>query len=86
MYDQKMYKQLTYYLEACESGSMFQQLPTTTNIYGVSASNPSESSWATYCPPDDIVNSKHIGTCLGDEFSVAWMEDTEAQNPAKYTL
>lgn len=49
------YKQITFYLETCESGSMFQQLPTNTGIYALSASNPSESSWGTYCPPDDIV-------------------------------
>jgi legumain len=86
MYNKKMFKQLTYYLEACESGSMFQQLPKNINIYGLSASNPSESSWATYCPPNDEVNGKHIGSCLGDEFSVNWMENTEANNPSTYTL
>jgi legumain len=44
------------------------------------------SSWATYCAPDDTVNGVEIGSCLGDEFSVNWMEDTEANNPFFETL
>jgi legumain len=56
---------------------MFLELPLDTGVYAVSAANPTESSWATYCPPDDEVNGKHINACLGDEFSVNWMEDTE---------
>jgi len=59
---------------------MFVSLPTNTGIYGLSAANPTESSWATYCSPDDEVNGKHIGSCLGDLFSVNWMEDTDAAN------
>jgi hypothetical protein len=27
-----------------------------------------------------------MGTCLGDEFSVNWMEDSEAANPFSETL
>lgn len=77
---------MTFYLEACESGSMFLDLPKNTKIYAVSAANPSESSWGTYCPPDDEVNGKHIGSCLGDLFSVNWMEDTDASNVNTRTL
>jgi legumain len=44
------------------------------------------SSWATYCSPDDSVNGVEIGSCLGDEFSVNWMEDTESNNPFFETL
>lgn len=72
-----MYKELVYYLEACESGSMFSGLATNTKIYGVSASGPDESSWGTYCPPDDVVNGQEVGSCLGDLFSVNWMEDSD---------
>lgn len=31
---------MTYYLEACESGSMFVNTPADINIYAVSAANP----------------------------------------------
>jgi legumain len=81
MHATKMYKELVFYLEACESGSMFQGiLEDNLNIYAITAANPTESSWGTYCPPDDVVNGQHINSCLGDLFSVNWMEDTEANN------
>lgn len=73
MYTKKLYKQLVYYLEACESGSMFLNLTSDLNIYAVSAANATESSWGTYCPPDDAVNGTELNTCLGDLFSVNWM-------------
>jgi len=85
MHDQNMYKRLVFYLEACESGSMFNKiLPTNWEIYATTAANPSESSWATYCSPDDKVNGKSVGSCLGDEYSVNWMEDTEAAEKGKH--
>jgi len=65
-------------MESCESGSMFEGLlPQDWEIYATTAADPSESSWATYCEPDDVINGKSVGTCLGDEYSVNWMEDTE---------
>lgn len=78
MYEKKTYKKLVFYLEACESGSMFNTiLPNNLNVYTTTASNPYQSSWATYCSPDDRINNKSIGTCLGDEYSVNWMEDSD---------
>jgi legumain len=68
---------MIYYLEACESGSMFLDLKPNTGIYGLSAADPTESSWGYYCPPDDRVFGKSLGSCLGDHFSINWMEDTE---------
>jgi legumain len=59
---------------------MFEKLPNNTKIYALSAANPSESSWGCYCSPDDVVGGKHIGSCLGDLFSVNFVEDTEKGN------
>lgn len=54
MYSSKMYSELVFYLEACESGSMFDGiLRNDINIYAITAANPDESSWGTYCYPDD---------------------------------
>jgi legumain len=79
MHDKKMYKKLVFYLEACESGSMFEnKLPTNLNIYATTAANAQESSWGTYCPPDDKVNGKSIKSCLGDLYSVNWMENADS--------
>eukprot|EP01016_Furgasonia_blochmanni_P022945 TRINITY_DN2489_c0_g4_i2.p1 TRINITY_DN2489_c0_g4~~TRINITY_DN2489_c0_g4_i2.p1 ORF type:complete len:543 (+),score=183.22 TRINITY_DN2489_c0_g4_i2:83-1711(+) len=80
MTDNNLYQELVFYLEACESGSMFQKLPKNTKIYATSAASPDESSWATYCEPDDEVNGVSIGSCLGDLYSVNWMEDTDKGN------
>lgn len=68
-----------FYLEACESGSMFAKLPKDINIYAVSAASPSQSSWAYYCYPDDQINGKHIGSCLGDMFSIKMLEDSDVE-------
>jgi len=81
-----MYNQLIFYIEACESGSMFPYLESNIGVAAMTASNATESSWATYCSPNDVVNGVSIGTCLGDLFSVNWMEDTEANNPSTETL
>lgn len=80
-YDKKLYKKLVFYLEACESGSMFASLPSNINVYATTAANDSESSYAIYCSPDSIINGKNIGSCLGDEYSVLWLEDSDKKTP-----
>lgn len=65
-------------MEACESGSMFEGvLPENIKIYATTASNATEDSWATYCPKQSHRSPKDYNTCLGDLFSVAWMEDRQ---------
>lgn len=65
---------------------MFTSLPNNTKIYALSAANPSESSWGTYCSPQDVVQGKHIGSCLGDLFSVNFLEDSEDSDIFSETL
>ena len=87
MYQKQMYQEMVLYIEACESGSMFDKiLATDINVYAATAANPYESSWGTYCPPNDMVNGVEINSCLGDLFSVVWMEQTEQENISKVTL
>jgi len=81
-----MFKELVFYLEACESGSMFPNLTADESIYAMTASNASLSSWAAYCGGDAVVNGKSINSCLGDLFSINWMEDTDAANVKTETL
>ena len=79
MHKNNMYDQMSVYMESCESGSMFENLlADDINIYALSASNASSSSWAAYCSPQDKVDGKSVGSCLGDLFSINWMEDTDA--------
>lgn len=87
MNENKRYKKLVFYVEACEAGSMFEGLlPPNIDVYALTASNAHESSFGTYCYPDDVVNGEHLGSCLGDEFSVNWMEDADAHDLQKETL
>jgi len=85
MHNKGMYKKLTYYLESCESGSMFQGM-NIPEIYAVSAANPTESSYGCYCGSSAKVNGKKIGSCLGDLFSVNWMEDSDAKDITSESL
>uniref|UniRef100_A0A0D9WKJ4 Legumain prodomain domain-containing protein n=1 Tax=Leersia perrieri TaxID=77586 RepID=A0A0D9WKJ4_9ORYZ len=78
----KGYKSLVMYVEACESGSIFEGLlPSDIGVYATTASNAEESSWGTYCPGDDVgAPPPEYDTCLGDLYSVAWMEDADAHH------
>ncbi|KAG3009318.1 hypothetical protein JG687_00010200 [Phytophthora cactorum] len=87
MHDKKMYKELVFYLEACESGSMFSDsFMKSINAYVTTAANGFESSWGAYCPPLDEVNGERIGSCLGDLYSINWMEDSDLTDLSGETL
>merc|ERR1712066_911879 len=85
MSDSKMFSKLVFYLESCESGSMFEGM-NIPNVYALSAANPKESSWGAYCGSAAKVNGKNVGSCLGDLFSVSWMEDSDKGALATETL
>jgi len=81
------YRELVFYLEACESGSIFEGLlPDNIDVYATTASNAWESSWGTYCPGMDPNVPAEYDTCLGDLYSVAWMEESEMVDLAKERL
>nr|AXQ06495.1 legumain [Vriesea carinata] len=81
------YKSLVFYLEACESGSIFEGLlPKDINVYATTAANALESSWGTYCPGQFPSPPPEYDTCLGDLYSVAWMEDSDVHNLRTETL
>ncbi|KNA12291.1 hypothetical protein SOVF_127310 [Spinacia oleracea] len=81
------YKSMVIYVEACESGSIFEGLlPEGLNIYATTASNAVESSWGAYCPGDYPSPPPEYDTCLGDLYSAAWMEDSEIHNLRTETL
>lgn len=81
------FKEMVVYIEACESGSIFEGLlPANIKVYGTTAANPWESSWGTYCPGMSPAPPVEFETCLGDLYSVAWLEDSEVHNLNKETL
>lgn len=60
MYEDKKYKEMIIYIEACESGSMFSGLlANNINIYTTTAANPCQSSFACYF---DDKRENYLGT------------------------
>jgi len=86
MYENKMYGELVWYMEACESGSMFPDLQSDRNVYAITATDAEQSSWGTYCGDSAVVDGVNLNTCLGDLFSVNWMQDTESADISSETL
>lgn len=74
MHKENKFAKMVLYIEACESGSMFDGLlPDNINVFATTAANPEESSYACYY--DDLRQ-----TYLGDLYSVSWMEDSDREN------
>ena len=80
MATKRRFAKMLFYLESCESGSMFEGLLTAhTNILAVTASNSTSPSFAAYY-------DERLNTFLADEFSVAWMEETEVRGNTESIL
>ncbi|KAM3594144.1 uncharacterized protein V6R79_003057 [Siganus canaliculatus] len=79
MHDNKKYKKMVFYIEACESGSMMNHLPADIDVFATTAANSHESSYACYY-------DEKRDTYLGDWYSVNWMEDSDAEDLKKETL
>eukprot|EP00794_Sanderia_malayensis_P020213 gene20213-22189_t len=72
--------EMVFYIEACESGSMFDQLlPSDIKVFATTAANSRESSYACYWD-----EKRH--TYLGDVYSVKWMEDSDKEDLTVETL
>lgn len=84
---QNGFKEMVIYIEACESGSIFEGLlEDKLGIYATTAANGRESSWGTYCPGMYPAPPSEFGTCLGDLYSVAWMENADEADLTLETL
>jgi len=55
-------------------------LPKNIDVYAITAANDQESSWGCYCE-----NDMHL-PCLGDLFSVNWMQDSDVEDLGTETL
>ncbi|KAI3505200.1 hypothetical protein L1887_27165 [Cichorium endivia] len=83
----RTYDEMVIYIESCESGSIFEGLlPKDLNIYVTTASNATENSWATYCPDMKPPPPPEYDTCLGDLYSISWMENSESEDLRHETL
>ncbi|XP_031565281.1 legumain-like [Actinia tenebrosa] len=80
MHTNKKFKKMVFYIESCESGSMFNTLlPDNIKVYATTASTPNESSYACYF-------DKKLETYLGDVYSVKWLENSDSSNLRVETL
>lgn len=91
MHSNRMYSKLTFYLEACHSGSMFEGMPSGLDVYVTTAANAHESSHAVYCPwgsrrATTLVKGVDLHTCLGDAYSENWMHNAESSDLSEETL
>ncbi|KAK6935229.1 Peptidase C13, legumain [Dillenia turbinata] len=74
------HKEMVIYVEACQSGSVFQgMMPKDLNVYVTTASNAEESSYVTVLGWNHLLHQ-------GDLYSIAWMEDSETHNLKKETI
>eukprot|EP01063_Lacrimia_lanifica_P027621 TRINITY_DN389_c0_g1_i9.p1 TRINITY_DN389_c0_g1~~TRINITY_DN389_c0_g1_i9.p1 ORF type:complete len:425 (+),score=234.36 TRINITY_DN389_c0_g1_i9:64-1338(+) len=85
MHDQKMYKNLVFFVDACESGSMFENLPADINVFAVTAATASESGYGKYCGSPKVGGTV-IPSCLGEEFSCTWLEEADVTDLSTVTL
>lgn len=85
MYNNKQYSKLVFYFEACFSGSMFTDLPSGMNVYAMTGADESHEAMECNCPPNDIVDGKHMNTCLSAFFDHHWMTEV-TNNGADLTL
>ncbi len=79
MHKEKKYKELVFYLESCQSGSMFHDLPPDINVFATTSAKCYQPSFACYW--DHV-----IFAYLGDVYSVKWLEDSDRENLNKETL
>ncbi|GLH03273.1 26S proteasome non-ATPase regulatory subunit 9, partial [Gryllus bimaculatus] len=77
MSEKEMYAKMVVYIEACESGSLFDNF--LSNKLNITAAKRDQDSYA--CCWDAKVEAY-----LGDVFSVNWMEDSDSENLEEETL
>ncbi|XP_025195726.1 legumain-like [Melanaphis sacchari] len=71
----RTYEKMLLYIEANKAGSMFDGiLSENKKILAMTAAGPRENSYRCYCNKSE---SGPYETCLGDLFSVTWMEDLD---------
>ncbi|KAK6024953.1 peptidase C13 family protein [Ostertagia ostertagi] len=75
MHANNRYDQLVFYLESCESGSMFENvLKSNINVYAIPPAHSHIPIQGTFCENDMRL------PCLGDLFSVNWMKDSDEED------
>ena len=77
-YEKKLYGKWVWFMEACHSGSMFEnKLPADWNIYVMSSADADHDADMSNCPPNDVVAGKSLGTCLAGLWDNSFLDYVE---------
>ena len=80
-HEKKLYGKWVWFMEACHSGSMFEnKLPEDWNIYIMTSSDSHRNADMSNCPPEDKVAGKSLQTCLSGLWDNAYLDYLES-NP-----
>ena len=80
-YEKKLYGKWVWFMEACYSGSMFQnKLPTDLNIYIMTSADIEHYALMSNCPPEDVVAGKELYTCMSGLWDNSFLDYVE-KNP-----
>lgn len=71
MHTKQMYNNMLFYLDTCESGSMFEGiLPDNISIYATTSASSTEPAWNCFCETT-------IVACIASEYSFGWTVDSD---------
>ena len=77
-HEKKLYGKWVWFMEACHSGSMFEnKLPSDWNIYVMSSADADHDADMSNCPPNDVVAGKSLGTCLAGLWDNSFLDYVE---------
>jgi len=69
MHTMGKFGRMVVYIEACNSGSVLENMSSAINVYGVTAVTPDRPSLGMYCGNEADINGTKMGTCLSDLFA-----------------
>ena len=85
MIEYKKFDKMLLYIDACDSGSMFNgSLPDDANIFATTSAPPDAVAFRTFCGVPPFTGNAL--TCLCNQYSFAWLNDTDHHNLYKRTL
>ncbi|XP_049320997.1 legumain-like [Astyanax mexicanus] len=79
MAERQQFSKMVIYIESCCSGSMIEHLPQNMQVYGVSASSPSQSHCACFYDEERF-------TFLAGEFTACWLFHCHTSDFTRTTL
>ncbi len=85
------FAQIVMFVEACDSGSMFDGFQLPDGVYVLTAAEPGQNSYPIYCcsffrPPSCTIAGRDISSCLGDIFATSVWEAADDHANSGFSL